>query len=437
MFDPTRVDFCIEALERAGAESSQVQLIQRQQDELYLESDSLNLFRTTFDTSLKLVVIHNHRRAVMTTNVLDDRSLAETVEQLMTMTTTSLEDPAYDIAEYQPARDFRDGPSQPDYDLMYNRLHDFQVQVRRRFPRAILRRVSLYYLKEDMLFRNTNRVSFTSHIARYGFYTVFTSKKGRKSSATNYTMLGMKDLDRDILDSGSTDLLLKQSAEQIEPRRFPGKVQGDIIMSPDCLGSFIDFLVEIFLSSQALVSQTSLLKDRLDQKIAADSFSLSSKPVSPELAGKSFLTRDGYVADNCVLIERGILKTFVLDLYAARKTGFERAPSDGDFYVVEPGNSSLDQMVRTIDRGLLLGRFAGNRPSDNGDFAGVAKNSYLIEQGKIAYPVTETMISGNLLAMLEAIVAISTERVHFGQAIFPWIHFSGLTISGWSHVRCL
>ena len=74
-------------------------------------------------------------------------------------------------------------------------------------------------------------------------------------------------------------------------------------------------------------------------------------------------------------------------------------------------------------------RFSGGMPSDNGDFSGVAKNSYYIENGKIKHPVIETMISGNISKMFLDINNISTENINFGDRILPWISFNGITIS--------
>jgi len=60
----------------------------------------------------------------------------------------------------------------------------------------------------------------------------------------------------------------------------------------------------------------------------------------------------------------------------------------------------------------------------------VAKNSYYIEDGEIKYPVSETMIAGNLKDLLKSIKHISRETVNDGGSVFPWITFSGVTISG-------
>ena len=65
----------------------------------------------------------------------------------------------------------------------------------------------------------------------------------------------------------------------------------------------------------------------------------------------------------------------------------------------------------------------------NGDFSGVAKNSFYIENGKIKHAVTETMISGNLASMLREVVSLSRETVEDGSSSLPYALFDGITVS--------
>ena len=97
---------------------------------------------------------------------------------------------------------------------------------------------------------------------------------------------------------------------------------------------------------------------------------------------------------------------------------------------VLPGESSLEDILSGIDKGLVLNRFSGGQPGTNGDFSGVAKNSFLIENGKVTDAVSETMVSGNLAELLLQIRGISKERLCDGATVLPWIAFDGVTISG-------
>ncbi|WP_425290044.1 metallopeptidase TldD-related protein, partial [Shewanella algae] len=77
----------------------------------------------------------------------------------------------------------------------------------------------------------------------------------------------------------------------------------------------------------------------------------------------------------------------------------------------------------------MLCRFSGGYPASNGDISGVAKNSYLIENGEIRGPVSEVMVSANIPNMLNNIVSCSRESINFGSSIAPWMRVSDVTIS--------
>ena len=75
-------------------------------------------------------------------------------------------------------------------------------------------------------------------------------------------------------------------------------------------------------------------------------------------------------------------------------------------------------------------RFSGGAPAASGEFSGVAKNSFLIEKGKVTSALTETMISGCVPDMLRNIRGVSSDLLQDGSVSLPYIVFDGVTISG-------
>ena len=63
------------------------------------------------------------------------------------------------------------------------------------------------------------------------------------------------------------------------------------------------------------------------------------------------------------------------------------------------------------------------------DFSGVAKNSFYVEDGKVRFPVNETMVAGNFVDLLHNVRAVGATAVNFGSQAFPAIAASGVTIS--------
>ncbi len=240
----------------------------------------------------------------------------------------------------------------------------------------------------------------------------------------------MKDLEASLLERASLKTLLRQSVEHLEAQPFTGKFVGDVIITPDCLQSFLYAYTMTFLSDGPMIAGTSPFKDKLGQKVASGKLTLSSKPVSPAMAEGYFVTNDGFAAENVTILDKGVLQSFLLSQYGSKKTGLERAKNQGGCFVIEPGDESLEEMISKVEKGLLVARYSGGSPSPNGDFSGVAKNSYYIENGKIMYPVTETMIAGNFAAVFDNVRAVSAERIDYGNGLIPYVLSTGVTISG-------
>ena len=97
---------------------------------------------------------------------------------------------------------------------------------------------------------------------------------------------------------------------------------------------------------------------------------------------------------------------------------------------MKAGEQSLEEIVGGIEKGLLVGGFSGGQPGTNGEFSGVAKNSFLIENGRVTRAVTETMINGNLGDMLRHVRGISRERDVQGVFTLPYLAVDGILISG-------
>ncbi len=424
------LQYTLQKLEAAGAQAAHCSLLRSTKQEMNVEAGQMSLIRTVFSTNLHLMAIKEQRKGTYTINKLDLASIDKGILEVIEIAESSEPDSANGIADFQAPQKFTVGDTEPDLDGMYERLNAFLETVKERYPSIMLENVYLDFTHYNSFFMNSNGVDFTTSKGMYHFSAMFAGKEGEKSSSFNYSGFATKELDKALIEGGSLDLLLQQSCEQVNTQSFAGKFTGDVIVTPDCLGDFIGTFLDISIRDGALIAGTSVYKERIGKQIADSQLTVHSKPIADEIIDGYFLTSDGYKASNSTIIDKGVLTTFLLSLYGANKTGLDRAVNSGGCYVIEPGNSELAEIVRNVDRGILLARYSGGYPSQDGDFSGVAKNSYYIENGEIKYPITETMIAGNIAEMLLNVRDISRERISFGNAIVPWICFSGVTISG-------
>lgn len=424
------LSYCMDSLGNKGAAKYECVLTETKKYEMNVETMEMSLFRTTFDTKLQLTAIKANKKGSITINKTDTESIDQAVEKVFELMETSNEDPAYDIAPKQEPREFSSGGSDPDFDKMYSRLSSFLGSVKKDYPQILLIQAILDFQHSVKHFVNSNGVDYTSRKGVYNFSTWFSSKEGQKTSSFNGTGISVRELDKELLDCGSLRSVLEQSVQHLDARPFAGKFVGDIIITPECLNDFLSMYAGVFLRDNSLIAGTSRLKDKLNETVASPKLTVHSKPASQEISNGYFVTPDGFAAENVTIIDKGVLKSFLLSLYGANKTGKERSKTAGGAYVVDPGEKSFDEIIKGVDKGLLVARYSGGNPNSNGDFSGVAKNSFYIENGEIKYPVTETMIAGNLLEVFQNIKDISRERIDFGTAILPWICSTGVTISG-------
>lgn len=424
-------EYALNALREAGFDSSEVSSIRAAKEEINLNAGEVNLLRTVEETSISLTGIMTHRRASVTIGEISEESVDAAVESLVQLAGFSEHDVAFEVSPFQEPKQFQRGEEQSDTHLMLKRLDDFRLYTQKEHPELILRRATVTFHSVMKQYLNSNGVDFSSRSGHYTVLVLFASRMGSSSSSSNSASFTAAMLDRPIHEFGNLERLLRQSTEQVNARKFEGKFTGSVILTPECLNGFLEDLC-FLLRDQALIMGTSIFQGSLGRPIADNSFTLHSMPVCSLLSEGCPITDDGFAAQNTTLIESGILESFLLSLYGSRKTGFPRAGSSGGYLVVNSGNTTLEKMVESVDRGVLLSRFSGGGISADGDFSGVAKNSYYIENGKMIHPVSGMLVSGNMRDLLMRIRSISSERTNFGFALLPWMLAEGVTVSGGS-----
>jgi len=422
------LEYAIDELKKQGANKVSCSLSNSEKQELNIEHGEMSLFRTTFNSSLSIEAFIDNKKGSTSINKIDKDSIDEAVLKVIELSNSSSPDECYDIAKNQPSQIFSCGSNEADLDIMYDSLSDFNKYTKNKFPKIILEAAILDFTKTKTLVKNSNGVDFEINKGLYGFSPMFTAKEDKDTSSFNYTGFYAKNISKPLHEYGMIEQLLKETEEQIKTFPVENKFIGDIIVTPDCIGGFLS-MIESHISDFMIISGRSMYKDKLNQSIASDKLTLHSHPISEKLDYNYFTTGDDYVCKNSTIIDKGVLKTLLLGIYGSNKTGENRSVNNGGAHIVESGDKALNDIISGVDKGVLLSRFSGGSPSDNGDFSGVAKNSYYIENGKIKYPISETMISGNIFQMLNNIKDISKETINDGSSIYPWIQFSGLTIS--------
>jgi PmbA protein len=204
----------------------------------------------------------------------------------------------------------------------------------------------------------------------------------------------------------------------------------------DLLGTLIGCL-----SGYAVYRGASFLKDARGKRIASELVSvIDDGRVRSGLGSKPF-DGEGQPTRRTLLVERGVLASFLLDSYSARKLGLEStgnaarhagsAPSAGPTNAwIAPGTGDLESLLRGTSRGLLVsGLFGHGFNPVTGDFSRGARG-FWIERGERAYPVEEITIAGNLGEMLANVDAIGADVRSLGSLGAPSLRVAHMTIAG-------
>ncbi|MDO5021728.1 MAG: TldD/PmbA family protein [Eubacteriales bacterium] len=420
--------YAMEGLLKGGADDVSVSCYEGLKNELNAEGGEFSLLRTTADKSLNLTCIAKNKKGTVSGNDTTKEGVDTAVHEALLSSNSAAPDTAWEISRVPVEKTYSFGLPY-DKEKMFFRAKEFLDTVKKEYPNVTVQQLVLSHDSSQGLYINNHGVRFNESASCYTVAITLVGRDGEKSSSMNYTSGLSYDLDKPIIEFADIGLLLKSAEKQVHTVPFSGKGVYPVVLSPKCFNTFLTYALGAFASGSSLLENTSIWKDSLNKSVASSELSVSIDPFNKAIVAPDMYTSEGYEAKPYSIIENGVLKHFMLSKYYANKLGLERAPSDGDAFIVSPGKQSLEELIGGIEKGLLVGRFSGGMPAVDGEFSGVAKNSFLIENGKVTKAAAETMISGNLAQVLKSIRGLSKETFEGGFISVPYAAVDGITVS--------
>jgi PmbA protein len=193
-------------------------------------------------------------------------------------------------------------------------------------------------------------------------------------------------------------------------------------------------------SGEAYFKRSTFLADLEGGAVAADCVSIVSDATLPAQLGSRPFDGEGVRTRRNVLVDAGAFRGFLFDSYYARRTGRRTTGSavragdaiavGGGNVVFEAGAAEPDAIIASVDDGLYLTDLMGFGVNvTTGDFSRGAAGLW-IERGRLAYPVTEINVSGNLKRMLRDIDLVGNDLLWRGGVAAPTVRMTRLTVSG-------
>jgi PmbA protein len=213
-----------------------------------------------------------------------------------------------------------------------------------------------------------------------------------------------------------------------------------VVLDPMVASSMLEHIFE-GVNGDSVYRGASFLAGKLGQTIAGANVTVIDDGTMPGGFGTTPFDGEGIPTRRTVVIENGILKSYLLNTYTAKKLGLETTanasrglagtPGIGPGnYFLEPGTKTPSQIIAEIKDGLYVTEFLGHGANlVTGDYSRGASGMWIVN-GELAYPVEEITVAGNLKEMFCNISEIGSDLEFRGSVASPTIRIDGLTVGG-------
>ena len=365
------------------------------------------------DEALTVTCIDGKRKGVASTNNLSDESIELTIEKSKTIASFLETDKHQGLAKE-------------------NLINEFDIDCGINFPKELsteelinmtieCEKSALDYDKRinnsegsEYAYSQSNNLILNSHGAAGSYsstsYTlscvVIAEEEGLKerdyaySTRRSFNQIGDP---KTIGHESAKKVISRLGAKSISTRKCP------IILTPELsVGLFSSFLSAI--NGNNIYKKNSFLRDFINKKVFSDHISISEQPNVKEGLGSRPFDSEGVITSDKLIVEDGVLNTYLLDTYSASQLSLKSTGNSGySNILIDSTKPMMSNLVESIDNGILVTELMGSGANMlTGDYSRGAFG-YLIENGKISYPVTNFTIASNMIEMFKNIDEIGND----------------------------
>jgi PmbA protein len=436
---------------KAGATDAEAVVYEGDEFSSLVRLGQVETLKESGSRAVGLRVFIGQRTASTSSSDFSDESIARLVEGAVTLAKITSEDPFAGLPE---VNEF--GKLDGDLGLYFDDVNAMPPAERI----EIARRCEAAAMAYDTRIQNSGGGDFdtaTSHkimvnsrgfVGEYrrsycGFSTQPIAQDEKGGMQRNYWFSNARTVTRlespeGIGEEAARRTLQRLGARQVKTQKAP------VVFSPEIAKSIIGNIFEA-ANGDAIYRHATFFADMLGQQVAGENITVIDDGTLVFEGIGGFGTRpfdgEGLPTRRTVLVERGVLKNYVMNTYTARKLGMHSTGNAsrglagnpgigaGNFYL-EPGTMSPEEIIGDVKSGLYVTETMGFGVNlVTGDYSQGASGMW-IENGEIAYPVEEITIAGNLKDMYKNIVAIGNDLVFRGASAAPTLRVEGMMIAG-------
>lgn len=278
--------------------------------------------------------------------------------------------------------------------------------------------------------------SFPHTAASFAVSILADEEGGKKQSDYWFTaerMFHRLDRPEDVGRRAAARVLRRLGGRKVTTREVP------VVFEPQATGALLGIIAGA-VSGEALFKRSTFLADLEGQAVASPLVTITDDATIPGQLGTRPFDGEGVSTRRKRLVERGTFSTFLFDSYYARRLGRRTTGSAtraGDAIGIgtgnliwEPGEADAEQLVGDVDDGLYLTGLMGFGVNPTTGDISKGANGIWIENGRLAYPVEEINVSGNMKDILASIDAVAGDLEWRAGTATPTIRVSRMMVTG-------
>ncbi|MGR9053739.1 MAG: metalloprotease PmbA [Gammaproteobacteria bacterium] len=366
------------------------------------------------DQGLGVTVYLGRRKGSASTTDLSEASIVEAVAAALSFARYGSEDQCAGL----PDKDWL-ATEFPDLDL----LHPWALSADHAVDLAVACETAARDYHSDITNSEGATVNSHSGIRVLGNSLGFLHGSASTRHSISCSVLGRRgdSMQRDYWYTVARDAKNLEAVEQVGTkaaertlRRLGGRTlstrQCPVLYSAETASGLLRSFIGA-VSGGNLYRKSTFLLDALNTRIFPEFVHIHEQPYLSGALGSAAFDAEGVATRTRDLVKGGVLLSYVLNTYAARKLGMVSTGNAGGVHnlTLEPGPDDFQAMLKRLDTGLLVTELMGQGVNlVTGDYSRGAAG-FWVERGEIQYPVEEITIAGNLKDMFNSIVAIGND----------------------------
>ncbi|WP_312393868.1 metalloprotease PmbA [Mixta calida] len=387
------------------------------------------------DGALGITVYWQNRKGSASSTDLSPDAIKRTVQAAVDIARYTSPDPFAGMADRELL-----AFDAPDLDL----FHPWEIDPDKAIELAA--RAEQASLQADKRITNTEGGSFNSHVGikvfgnSHGMLQSYCSSRHSLSSCVIAEAEG--DMERDYaytIGRSMSDLqspewvgqeCARRTLSRLAPRKLP-TMKAPVLFAPEVATGLFGHLVGA-ISGSSVYRKSTFLLDALGTQILPQWLTIEEKPHLLKGLASTPFDSEGVRTQDREIVKNGVLQSWLLTSYAARKLGLQSTGHAGGIHnwCIAGQGSSFDDLLKQMGKGLVVTELMGQGVSGiTGDYSRGAAG-FWVENGEIQYPVSEITIAGNLKDMWRNIVTVGNDietrsNIQCGSVLLPEMSIAG------------